>query len=269
MLGLFSLAKAQYFGVFVFSNLKRYLAMNNEELAKNTNWSDLFSRKDFWEEYFLGGGMVSFFYDYYNIPEDAEPDDKDDGFITIRIDLSSLYALQFELLFSGGLNYLTLHYRASVNEEFREQPLGWDSPSHAVHALRWEELQALTEFAKKHCNLGFNAVFFSLLLQIFTPATEANYSALFSYTETCLKEAGIFTEAEVADLVNKLTVVRPNLKWIYNEKLGWLATGNEVYSLRYYNLDAAESGNINSNFNFAAFKELMAFISSFPVPVQN
>jgi hypothetical protein len=235
------------------------------EYLKIDNWNNVFSSKEFWYEYFdAEEDYQGYFFRYFNIDEDTYWDG--DKIYVIVLELSLPQNYKFRLDFSINTAYdtdLTLILpdgitNPSNSENPNELDIGWDDRAHwHPDVFRWEELEAIMQCLEKTQKeqLGFDLKFVPLLLRKFTPATKANAEFVFEQTRRYFRETGLFSENEIEELVEMRDYFPEDFSWVYDEERGWIAKGEDGYSLRHYDPDWESDDNF-----FGIFRNFMRMV---------
>jgi hypothetical protein len=232
-------------------------------------WDEVVHSRAFWVSYLCAGvdfgGCPSLRADeqsWWNEPIRS---------LTLRFDFPDHYHLL--LTTSGGVHDLKLvHARLE-----RPLPLGQMDSHQMSDLFRWEEFEAVTRHLARS---GGPAWAFELLLSFYVAVTEDCVEQHLALLRRCLVAAGVFNGAEVEHILayTRRVAVRHDFRWRADPELGWVAEGENAYSMRSVggiDLDAlyasmCAAGNdpavvqailglpdSRDGFNFAAFREFV------------
>lgn len=118
--------------------------------------------------------------------------------------------------------------------------------------FRWEEFIAITSHVNKDTQQGYPTWMPELMLSFYTAPLMSECDRHVEMLSRRLAESGLFAPEEVHHIVAyKRQIMRNDFVWIHDLEKGWVAEGQDVYSLRSRN---------RKKFPFAALKELFSLL---------
>jgi hypothetical protein len=120
--------------------------------------------------------------------------------------------------------------------------IGIMDPHQMSDLFRWEEFLAITQCLARRAEPAWAD---ELLLSPYVAVTEDCAGSYLTRLRWCLSESRLFTESEAEHVVAYArAIVRRDFRWIEDPALGWVAEGEDAYSLR----------QAGGDFDFAAFR---------------
>jgi hypothetical protein len=114
--------------------------------------------------------------------------------------------------------------------------------------FRWDEFRAVTRHLAGSCGPAWaTELLFSFYVAV-TPDIADEHAALL---RRCLEASGVFTGPEIGHILahTRRVAVRQDFRWIDTPGLGWVAEGQNAYSMR---------NTLGGEFDFARFGRFLA-----------
>jgi hypothetical protein len=211
----------------------------------------IFSDKGFWRCYFdfdECNSDVDHILRKYNFPI------INDSSLIARAGCGPQYSIEFHLR-----NWATNVFLKRKSGRKRLE-LGWYDPNFMNNIFRWDEYKTLVNYLSRQGETNFDKKYFPTLLLLFTPVTASD-----KITETknlvrkAVTEMEVFDFREIKKVVEQIHRVSDTIIWVKDPKRGWVAKGDESYSLRYAD---PENKSCASDFDFTFFRKFMKTVSA-------
>jgi hypothetical protein len=111
--------------------------------------------------------------------------------------------------------------------------IGWDDQAHFhPHALRWEELETIVNYAVRSTESLFVSELPFLLLYRFSPITQSEVGFALPRIERVLKGIAFLRDYEIGELTKLSDCADRDVQWELSSDGLWYVYGADAYSLR-------------------------------------